>query len=72
MHADPVLTPEPAGVLNLSPLAQLRRLCVTVNDDEVVITGRVTSYYLKSLAQESVRPTIGERRLLNLVEVFRN
>ena len=69
MNAFPVLAPEPAEVLTASPLPQLRRLVVTVNEVEVVITGRVSSYYMKQLAQEALRPTLGDRRLLNRVEV---
>lgn len=69
MTAFPVLSPEPAEILVASPLPQLRRLVVTVNDGEVVITGRVSSYYMKQLAQEALRPTLGGRRLLNRVEV---
>lgn len=61
--------PCPDTVLNQSPLAHLRRLVVTVRETEVIITGRVPSYYLKQLAQETIRPTLGERRLLNRVEV---
>jgi hypothetical protein len=61
--------PEPADVLTTSPLPQLRRLVVTVSEGEVVITGKVPSYYLKQLAQETLRPALGHRRLLNRVEV---
>jgi hypothetical protein len=71
MNACPGLATEPTEILTGSPLPQLRRLVVTVNVDEVVITGQVSSFYLKQLAQEAVRPTIGERRLTNLVEVCR-
>lgn len=60
---------EPADVLTTSPLPQLRRLVVTVSDQEVVISGRVPSFYFKQLAQETVKPTIGPRRMLNRVEV---
>ena len=63
--------PEPAEVLTASPLPQLRRLVVTINDGVVVITGRVSSYYLKQLAQETIRPALDGRRLLNRVEVSR-
>ena len=63
--------PEPADVLTTSPLPQLRRLVVTVNDGEVIITGKVSSYYMKQLAQEAVRSVVGVRRLLNRVEVCR-
>jgi hypothetical protein len=69
MNACPVLPIEPAEVLTASPLPQLRRLVVTVNECEVVITGQVSSYYMKQLAQEALRSTVGDRRLLNRVEV---
>jgi hypothetical protein len=69
MNNCPVLSPDPAELLTSSPLWQLRRLIVTANDTEVVITGQVSSYYLKQLAQETVRPTLGDRTLLNHVEV---
>jgi hypothetical protein len=72
MNACATLLPEPAVVLTTSPLPQLRRLMVTATDHEVVITGRVTSYYMKQLAQEAVRASIGTRRLLNQVEVRPN
>lgn len=69
MNACPVLAPEPADVLIASPLPQLRRLVVTATEREVVITGRVSSYYLKQLAQEALRAALGDRQLLNHVEV---
>lgn len=69
MNTCPVLTPEPAEAMTSSPLGQLRRLVVTVDDTRVVITGRVSSYYLKQMAQETVRPALGRRTLLNRVEV---
>ena len=72
MNAAPVLSPpSPEAVLSASPLPELRRLVVTTSENEVVITGRVSSYYLKQLAQESVRNTVGPRKLLNRVEVRR-
>lgn len=69
MKATDPAAPCPDQVLHQSPLAHLRRLVVTVNDDEVIISGKVPSYYLKQLAQETIRPTLGERRLLNRIEV---
>lgn len=69
MTAEPIIAPEPTEVLNSSPLPQLRALVVTVTELEVVITGRVPSFYFKQLAQETLRPAIGPRRLLNRVEV---
>jgi hypothetical protein len=64
-----ILTHEPADALTSSPIGQLRRLIVIANDSQVVITGQVSSYYLKQMAQETVRPLIGDRLLLNHVEV---
>ena len=72
MNACPPLPCIPSDVLTSSPLPQLRRLVVTVNEAEVVITGRVSSYYMKQLAQEALRHTLGDRRLLNRVEVCPN
>jgi hypothetical protein len=72
MNACPPLPSVPSDVLTASPLPQLRRLVVTVNEAEVVITGRVSSYYMKQLAQEALRHTLGDRRLLNRVEVCPN
>jgi hypothetical protein len=60
---------EPADALTTSPLPQLRRLVVTVNEMEVVITGTVPTFYLKQLAQETVKPSSGPRRILNQVKV---
>ncbi len=68
MNSQPPLL-EPAAVLTASPLPQLRRLVVVANETEVIITGRVSSYYMKQLAQEALRPTLNNRRLLNHVEV---
>jgi hypothetical protein len=47
----------------------IRHLDVTETEDEVVISGRVSSYYYKQLAQEAVMPALGERRLVNAVVV---
>jgi hypothetical protein len=69
MNTCPHPTSEPSDVLTASPLPQLRRLVVTATDDEIVITGRVSSYYMKQLAQEALRAAAGDRRLLNQVEV---
>ncbi|HEY3789847.1 MAG TPA: BON domain-containing protein [Urbifossiella sp.] len=63
---------EPGDALTSSPIPQIRRLNVTVSDVEVLITGRVPSYYFKQLAQETLRPSIGRRRILNRVEVCRS
>ncbi len=69
MNTCPVLSPEPADALTSSPLGQLRRLVVVADDTQVVITGQVSSYYLKQMAQETVRSALGDRTPLNRVEV---
>ena len=61
--------PEIAEVLDQSPQPLLRRLAVEESDDEIVISGTVPSYYLKQLAQETVRPLLGRRRLRNRITV---
>jgi osmotically-inducible protein OsmY len=66
------LAPEPAEALTHSPIAQLRRLAVVTDDARVTITGTVSSYYLKQLAQETVLSLIGDRELCNDVEVCPN
>jgi hypothetical protein len=57
--------------LRQSPIPALRKLRVEESEKEVVLTGNVTSYYLKQLAQEAVMPVLGKRGLLNQVVVIR-
>jgi BON domain len=72
MASTPVLQASAAQVLRSSPLPVLRKLAVEETDREVVLSGSVNSYYLKQLAQETVLPVIGGRRLLNRVQVERD
>jgi len=58
--------------LRESPIPALRRLVVAETEAQVVITGRVSSYYLKQLAQEAVLPVLEKRNLLNQVTVVRS
>jgi hypothetical protein len=53
-----------------SPIPALRRLLIEETDDEVVLKGSVPSYYLKQLAQETVMPAVGSRRLRNRIDVI--
>jgi hypothetical protein len=69
MSQCPVLFSEPAEALSSSPLGQLRRLVVIATAKQVIITGQVSSYYLKQMAQETIRPHLGNRTLVNHVEV---
>ena len=59
-----------ASLLRDNPVNDLRRLEVMETDAEIVITGIVTSYYLKQMAQETVRPALNGRRLRNKVIVL--
>jgi hypothetical protein len=49
----------------------LRTVAVEETEMTVVLSGRVTSYYLKQLAQETVMPVSGERKLVNHILVER-
>ncbi len=58
-----------AEALQQSPQPLLRRLRIEETDEEIVIVGKLPTYFLKQLAQETVRPVLGERRLVNLIVV---
>jgi hypothetical protein len=58
-------------VLRHNPIPALRILALEETDAEVVLSGSVSSYYLKQLAQEAVLPLIGQRHLLNQIIVER-
>jgi hypothetical protein len=59
-----------SSLLRDNPVNDLRRLDVVETESEVVIAGIVSSYYLKQMAQEAVRPSLGGRRLRNNVIVL--
>lgn len=59
-----------ASLLRENAITDLRRLEVMESETEVIITGIVSSYYLKQMAQETVRPAICGRRLRNKVIVL--
>jgi hypothetical protein len=46
-------------------------LDIEETESGVVISGRVSSYYLKQLAQETVLPLLDRRELVNRVTVVR-
>ncbi len=60
-----------ALALRHSPIPGLRKLSVEETEAEVVIHGKVSSYYLKQLAQETLMPLLGNRELHNRVAVVR-
>jgi hypothetical protein len=59
-----------AALLRDNPVNDLRRLDVIETESEIVISGIVTSYYLKQMAQETVRPAVNGRKLRNKVIVL--
>jgi len=63
--------PTPETLLSASPIPELRRLVVESTAEEVIIRGKVSSYYVKQMAQESLRSAVGPRRILNHVVVTR-
>ena len=70
MHATATLSPpRPQTALHASSQPELRRLHVTEADDAVVIAGTVSCFYLKQLAQETVKPSAAGRRVVNRVRV---
>ena len=68
-HAPSAAHPTPEALLAGSPLPEVRRLHVSTTDDHVTLTGVVSTYYLKQVAQETVRSSVRNRRLLNRVVV---
>lgn len=57
-------------LLRENPVSDLRRIDVTESEHEIVLSGIVTSYYLKQMAQETVRPALAGRRLQNRLLVL--
>jgi hypothetical protein len=55
-----------------STIPALRRIGVEETETTVVLTGKVSSYYLKQLAQETIRSLCGQRQLVNRLEVVRD
>jgi hypothetical protein len=58
-----------ALALRRSPLPALRKLSLEESETMVTIQGKVSSYYLKQLAQETILPLLDGRQLLNRVLV---
>ena len=54
-----VQSAQATAALRQSPLAALRKLSIQETDASVMILGRVPSYYLKQLAQETIMPVLG-------------
>jgi hypothetical protein len=56
-------------LLSDCPQHELRRLVITETEDAIILEGRVKTFYMKQLAQETVKPAAEGRRLLNLIAV---
>ena len=56
-------------LLAASPIADLRHLKVVQQGDQVLLQGRVRSFYAKQMAQETVRRAINGMHLVNAVSV---
>lgn len=63
-------TVSPRELLRENPVADLRRLDIAESENEVVLSGIVTSYYLKQMAQETIRPALAGRQLKNQLLVL--
>jgi hypothetical protein len=67
----PEVSPVPvSSLLRDNPINDLRRLRVEEDEAQIVISGIVPSYYLKQMAQETIRPALAGRRLRNQVIVL--
>jgi osmotically-inducible protein OsmY len=55
--------------LGAASITELRRLEVSVQQDTVVLQGRVHTFYHKQLAQEFTKRVAGVRHVQNLIEV---
>lgn len=56
-------------LLAASPIADLRHLKVVQQGDQVLLQGRVRTFYAKQMAQETVRRAIHGLQLVNSVSV---
>ena len=71
MSTELLSPPEAGTALSKSSNSELRLIRVQVTDETIVLRGRVSSYYAKQLAQESLRSSAEGRRIVNLLEVRR-
>jgi hypothetical protein len=61
--------PSALAALRHSPIPALRKLFVEESENGIIISGSVSSYYLKQLAQETIMPVRSGRDLQNRVQV---
>jgi hypothetical protein len=75
MRANSVVNPTAPPVVNVffrSDVPALRSVAVRVEDDLVILQGRLPSYYLKQLAQEMILPHLDGRNLENQIIVVQH
>ena len=58
--------------LRSSPIPALRKLRVEETEEAIILSGSVSTYYHKQLAQETLMPLRGSRALHNRVIVIRS
>ena len=63
------ITQAACDILANSSFRELRQLRVDGNANQLQLSGRVRSYYLKQLAQETVRSVAGGMQMVNRVHV---
>jgi len=59
-----------SNALARNPYFANRNVRIEMQEDEIVLKGSVNSYYLKQLAQESVRTLKSAERIRNEIEVI--
>lgn len=60
---------EAREALRQSPIPALRHLNVEEGPNQLILSGRLPSYYYKQLAQETVLPFLGSLELVNQIVV---
>jgi BON domain len=70
--SSPLLQSRVDQALRQSPIPALRALRVEETDEAIILSGSVSTYYLKQLAQETIMPLRGSRALDNRVTVARS
>ncbi len=55
--------------LQTSPIFDLRKLRVEIEDDALIITGKVATFYYKQMAQEAVRAVVRDIHVINRIDV---
>jgi hypothetical protein len=55
--------------LSKSRIRELRQLVIRLEDNQVVVRGKVSSFYRKQLAQEMIRCELGDIDVVNEMQV---